>query len=65
MAEYVDVDDSIIGKKVLYDDRETGIVTGKVSEGNERRGAEYSVMLESGMEVYITDMSLWKFKMIK
>jgi hypothetical protein len=65
MAEYVNVDDSIIGRRVLYNDSECGIVVSKVSEGNARIGSEYSVLLDSGMQVYITDRSLWKFKILK
>lgn len=65
MAEYIEVDDKIIGKKVLYNDTEIGIVTEKISEGNLKRGAEYLVKLKSGGHVYISDMSLGKFKMIK
>lgn len=65
MEDYIVVDDRIQGRRVLYDDRITGIVTEKVSEGNAKRGAEYAVRLDSGQNVYITDRSLGKFKMIR
>jgi hypothetical protein len=65
MDDYVIVDDSIIGRRVIYDDRAVGVVTAKISEGNERVGPDYSVMLENGDTVYITDRSMWKFKIIK
>ena len=65
MDDYIIVDDSIIGKKVIYDNCAIGRVTAKVSEGNARIGPDYSVLLENGDTVYITDRSLWKFKLIK
>ena len=65
MGDYVVVDDSIIGKRVVYDDRSIGTVTARISEGTARMGPDYEVKLENGDTVYITDRSLWKFKIIK
>lgn len=65
MTKYIEVTDDIIGKYVLFNDTEVGLVTAKISEGNERRGAEYAVtLINTGQEVYITDMSFDKFKLI-
>lgn len=65
MPKYIEITDDIIGKHVLFNDTQVGVVTAKISEANERRGAEYSVtLIDSGQEVYITDMSFDKFKMI-
>ena len=64
-SQYIDITDDIIGRKVLYDDSEVGIVIGKAGEGNEKRGSDYTVQLNSGRIVYITDRSFDKFKMLK
>ena len=65
MSRYINVNDDIIGKRVIYNDREFGIVLRKISEGNDRKGADYEVRLESGATVYITDCSFSKFKLLE
>ena len=62
--QYITIDDDIIGKKIIYNDREIGFVVRKISEGNEKRGADYEVKLQSGSTVYITDCSFSKFKLL-
>lgn len=65
MPKYVEITDDIIGKYVLFNDSQVGLVTAKITQGNERRGAEYAVtLIDSGQEVYITDMSFDRFKII-